>query len=88
MNVETFAEGKYRKKPLCVEAVQWNGDNEEQIKAFAGDAVTVLGNEVYIDTPEGMMRGSPGTLIIRGVRGEYYPVQNDIFGRTYEPVAA
>ena len=29
---------KYRKKPVVVEAVQWTGDNEEEIKAFAGDA--------------------------------------------------
>lgn len=26
---------KYRKKPVVIEAVQWNGDNEEEIRNFA-----------------------------------------------------
>ena len=29
---------KYRKKPVVIEAVQWNGDNEEEIRRFAGIA--------------------------------------------------
>lgn len=27
---------KYRKKPVVIEAVQWTGNNEEEIKNFAG----------------------------------------------------
>lgn len=29
---------KYRKKPVVVEAVQWTGDNEEEIRHLAGMA--------------------------------------------------
>lgn len=27
---------KYRKKPVVIEAIQWTGSNEEEIKNFAG----------------------------------------------------
>ena len=30
---------KYRKKPVVVEAVQWNGFNLEEIKEFVGDSL-------------------------------------------------
>lgn len=31
---------KYRKKPLEVEALQWNGKNINEVRAFAGSSVT------------------------------------------------
>ena len=30
---------KYRKKPVVIEAVQWNGTNLEEIKEFVGDSL-------------------------------------------------
>lgn len=30
---------KYRKKPVVIEAVQWNGRNLEEIKEFVGDSL-------------------------------------------------
>jgi len=41
---------------------------------------------IYIDTLEGIMRADPGDWIITGVKGERYPVKNDIFLLTYEEV--
>jgi hypothetical protein len=32
--------GLYQKRPVTVEAVQWTGDNLEEIVEFAGDEVT------------------------------------------------
>lgn len=29
---------------------------------------------------------APGDVIIRGVKGEYYPCKADVFAQTYEPV--
>lgn len=40
-----------------------------------------------IVTLEGTMTATPGDWIIRGVRGELYPVKPDIFAATYETVA-
>lgn len=40
----------------------------------------------WIDTPEGGHNVCPGDWIIKGVKGEFYPVKPDIFEMTYEPV--
>ena len=40
---------------------------------------------VIVPTLEGNMLARFGWWIIRGVAGEFYPVQNDIFEQTYEP---
>ena len=37
-----------------------------------------------IDTLEGIMHASPGDFIVRGVRGEEYPIKPSIFEITYE----
>lgn len=41
-----------------------------------------------IRTLEGTMFADPGDWIIRGVKGEFYPVKPDIFAETYEPADA
>ena len=30
---------KYRKKPVVIEAIQWNGDNLNEIKEFVGESL-------------------------------------------------
>ena len=42
--------------------------------------------DVLIKTLEGEMRATYGVWIIRGVKGEIYPCQSDIFAATYEEV--
>lgn len=39
-----------------------------------------------VHTLEGVMRGGPDDWLVRGVKGELYPVRHDIFEETYEPV--
>jgi hypothetical protein len=39
-----------------------------------------------VGTLEGNMRAKTGDYIVRGVKGEIYPVRADIFAETYEPV--
>ena len=41
---------KYRKKPVVVEAIQWNGFNLEEIKEFVGDSLIY---EIFDTTWEG-----------------------------------
>ena len=90
---------KYRKKPVVIEAVQWNGRNLEEIKEFVGesliynisDAAWKVGKgapAVYmeIETLEGNHKCSIGDYIIKGVQGEFYPCKPDIFKQTYEQV--
>lgn len=79
---------KYRKKPVVIDAIQYTGDNIQQIwDAFTAENVygPVEGDQnAYIFTLEGKMRCNVGDYIIRGVRGELYPCAQDIFEETYE----
>ncbi len=77
---------RYRKKPVVVEAVQYDGTNDREIGQFAGLDASVIGREraLVIHTLEGNMHVSPGDYVIRGVQGEHYPCKPDIFESTYE----
>lgn len=76
---------KFRKKPVIIEAIQWTGNNLEEIKDFMGYYEYAKKN-LIIHTLEGKMVAQVNDWIIRGVQGEYYPCKPDIFERTYEPV--
>lgn len=76
---------KFRKKPVTIEAIQWKGNNLEEIKEFMGYYEYAKGN-LITHTLEGKMIAQTNDWIIRGVQGEYYPCKPDIFELTYEPV--
>lgn len=77
---------KYRKKPVVIEAIQFTGDNYQDIMDFVGtDGVFVdRGGQVVIETKEGKMRTKAHDYIIKGVAGEFYPCDREIFYKTYE----
>lgn len=75
---------RYRKRPVVIDAVQWNG-NKDEVKEFYPDCCFDDGL-VYIDTLEGTMKASHGDYIIKGVNGEFYPCKPDVFEKTYEAV--
>ncbi len=90
---------EWRKKPVVIEAIQWNGTNLDEIKAFVGDSLEYeILDAAYkvgkaapvvamtIHTLEGDHRASVGDYIIKGVHGEFYPCKPDIFEMTYEAV--
>lgn len=79
---------KYRKKPVVIDAIQYDGVNLRDISEFMGVKYCTLdrSNRLVIGTLEGDMRASVGDYVIRGVEGEYYPCKPDIFEKTYEPV--
>ena len=81
---------QYRKLPVVIEAIQWDGLNDIDVLEFAGDNVEFRyrDNEVrlIIHTLEGNMNASIGDYIIRGVNGEYYACKPDVFVKTYEEV--
>lgn len=77
---------KYRKKPVIIEAVQWNGRNEIDISNFIGGNLEMGDESLFIQTLEGKMETSVGDYIIKGVHGEFYPCKPDIFEETYESV--
>ena len=75
---------KFRKKPVVIDAIQWKGNNLEEINKFVSWNPADL--ELAIHTLEGIMTASCGDWIIRGVKGEFYPCKPDIFAATYEAV--
>lgn len=82
--------GKFRKRPVVIEAVQYSGANLAEVMDFMGEDIPVrdadISLPVFINTLEGTMSAMPGDFIIKGVRGEFYPCKPDIFAATYEAV--
>lgn len=76
----------YRKKPVVIQALQWTGENWDEISTFAEGKVIPMRGEMHIHTLEGVMKASEGDYIVRGVCGEYYPCKPNIFEQTYEKV--
>jgi len=92
---------KFRKKPVLVEAEQYKPGMEDgfvyDIPMFGMFAKEECINSgftpdfdkdkiPYIKTLEGNHQISEGDWIITGVKKERYPIKNDIFLLTYEPV--
>jgi hypothetical protein len=90
---------KYRKKPVVIEAIQYNNINKDEIEAFVGkplaseiesETAYIAGQgapirSLTIETLEGNHKAMPGDFIIKGVNGEFYPCKPDIFEKTYDP---
>ena len=76
---------KYRKKPVVIEALQYTGYNADEIIKFTkGMAQKGVGKSLIIPTLEGDHIASVGDYIIKGIKGEFYPIKKDIFLETYE----
>ena len=93
----------FRKKPVVIEAMHYTGANVLDALAFTGkhpswdkwftsDAqyeahVCADRGAFKIVTLEGTMEAMPGDWIIKGVKGEFYPIKSEIFAQTYEEVS-
>lgn len=90
---------KYRKKPIVIDAIQWNGKNMVEIADFAKDSIEFneirqgdaenkipVQYDLSIKTLEGIMQASIGDYIIKGINGEFYACKPEIFEKTYEKV--
>lgn len=80
---------KYRKKPVVIEAREYNLDAiNHGIERWCGGECVKRDSEwvLLIPTLEGVMTARVGDYIIKGVQDEYYPCKPDIFEETYEKV--
>jgi hypothetical protein len=83
---------QWRKKPVVVSAVLLTEDNTVEVARWCDGTVrwrikSSDGDEwqtVDIPTLEGTMTAVPGTYVVRGTRGEFYPVHHDPFHDTFE----
>lgn len=92
---------KYRKKPVVIEAFQYDGDLidstgyyyvPEWAQCANLEGILYYGNyegkpgELFIKTLEGDMHVNVRDYIIKGIQGEIYPCKPSIFEATYEKV--
>ena len=81
---------KYRKKPIVIEAFQFQQPTSvDEAPQWLTEAVVrgdflVEDGVAHIVTLEGIMTAQPGDWIIHGVKGELYPCKPDVFAATYE----
>lgn len=85
----------YQKKPVEIEAHQWTGSPEstKQILKWSEGFISHkeqhaggswhVPEHLMVATLEGNMRAVVGDWIVRGIRGELYPVADDIFRASY-----
>lgn len=90
---------KIMKKPIAVDAwfidtleIQYQGNvpdwvwkaaKEDKFIAVASDGHDMV---LRIKTREGIMQAKDGDVLVKGVRGELYPIERGIFEETYDIV--
>jgi len=74
---------KFRKLPVVIDAVQWIGDNVQEISELGNGFCLNQDLTLTIYTLEGNHTANLDDYIIRGVKGELYPCKPDIFEATY-----
>lgn len=79
---------KFKKKPVVIESVQWDGSNVGEVREHFGPFLdwTFYNDGINIRTLEGVMFASKLDWIIKGVKGEFYPCKPDIFEALYDKV--
>jgi len=88
--------GRAIKKPVEINWFRWNGFSQthgkelmEWVQSFGVDftehfVLNIEKNILTVNTLEGVYYNIPkGYIIIRGVKGEFYPCDVEIFNETY-----
>ena len=78
---------KFRKKPTIVEAIQWNGNNLDEVIAFLGTKTYgEFAGSVLVETPKAILLAAIGDWIIKGADGEFYLCSHGDFEMTYDVI--
>lgn len=88
---------KFKKRPVVIDAIQYDGVNGDSIVEFGEGAITEgeflrptpknpMGCFCYVKTKEGVIVGIVGDWFIKGVESEFYTCGKDIFKKTYDQV--
>lgn len=87
----------FRNRPVEIEAVQWTGDNADELREFTRNRFRVVEptdrgsdprpNAEVFDVLHSTWVGlRTSDWIICGVQGEFYPIKDAILRETYERV--
>lgn len=80
---------KFKKKPVVIEAIQFDGTDEScdwLLPQLQEGSIGRSLNKLHIKTLEGVITADVGDWIIKGINGEFYPCKPDIFEATYEAI--
>lgn len=88
---------KYRKKPVEITAVRFDGHNLDELETFTlgfrfkAESTDMNGGpqvaEVWNHLHNTWVGVKVGDWIIQGVQGEFYPRDDQVFAATYEAVS-
>lgn len=87
------APAKFRKRPVVIDAIRWNPDNPQPtldwLTAHGCHHAVLDGGRLGVGTLESgddldRHAGKPGDYVIKGVAGEFYVCDADVFASTYE----
>lgn len=88
---------RFRKRPVEIQAIQFNGSNHDDIRAFTngrfwaidprdrGDNPDIVA-QVYDALHDTFVGVKVTDWIAQGVRGEFYPIDDIVMADTYEAV--
>lgn len=87
----------FRKKPVVIEAIHvasaiedirknWGALPRWFHEAYEKGTIISEGSKLKVKTLEGEMTAEFEDWIVRGVKGELYPIKSDILAATYEKV--
>lgn len=86
----------FRKKPISVPMLEWTGENLDEIQQFTGrvpddDGILLfrLINDiakVYNTEETGWIPCPVGHHVVKGVRGEFYPISPAVLEQSYDEV--
>lgn len=80
---------KAKKKPVEVEVIQYKDiDSLTEILLWCRSKADYkcIKEQLFIETLEGTLEAKLGDYIIKGLKGEFYPVEKSIFEETYDIV--
>lgn len=78
----------YETRPVIVQAVEFTGNNAEELNEFTNGAakIKIIEGEpvLSIDTLEGTMLAPVGSYVIKGTMNEFYPCIAEVFNKKYK----
>ncbi len=86
---------KYTKKPIVIEAIEFTGENFDEIKEFGGGFVNVtkvahpngkVHRRAIVITPSGEVELVAGAFVCTQSPTDFWPIPGDIFRETYDQV--
>lgn len=77
----------HRKRPVVVDAMQWNGDNTEDLADWCDAESVTDGSNRWLEVPAkgGTTRAAIDDWVIRSAIGNFRACSADIFNQLYRP---